>query len=100
MWTSFFKRYGERYSIASIYLVFGTFSLISAVILFGILHSTGALRIVGSNYEAEFAGAFAGFLVTFFFLVKSYNANVGKLRIMLSGNVLSKSGTPVSGAMV
>src|SRR5215470_9974451 len=68
---------------------------------FGILHSTGVLTIAFDSAvkQAEFAGAFAGFLATFIFLIRSYNSTA-QARIFLSGNVLWQDGSPASQALV
>jgi len=39
-------RYGKDYSTATIYSVFVILSLLAAVVLFGILRSTGVMRLV------------------------------------------------------
>ncbi len=64
-------RYGERYSHAVIYIIFVIVSLLVSVLLFGVLHSTGVMKLVfaGAIEQAEFGGAFAGFFVTLFFLI-------------------------------
>jgi hypothetical protein len=92
----------RRMSVAIIYLLFGLVCLVAAIVLFGILHSSGALRIISEGYitEAEFGGSFVGFLTTLVFLVSSYNSTVERQRLFLSGNVFWKDGQPVSGATV
>ena len=68
----------RRMSVAVVYTLFSLISLVAAVVLFGILHSTGALSFVTEGYvkQAEFGGSFAGFLATLIFLIRSYNSTV------------------------
>ena len=97
------ERYGKDYSIAFIYTVFVIISIFAALVLFGILHSTGLLKIAFGETvkEAEFCGAFAGFLATLIILINSYNrVTKGKERITLRGNVLFSNGKPVPNARV
>lgn len=90
-----------RMSTAAIYVMFGVFSLIAAAVLFGILQSTGALSFAVGSYvkEANFGGAFAGFLGTLVFLIRSLNSSVDK-RLFITGNVMNADGSPVEGATV
>lgn len=92
--------YTERFSTATIYILFTTVSLIVAIILFGFLHSTGAMKLAfaGSVETAEFGGAFSGFLITLIILLRYYNAPSKTLSI--SGNVLFNNGQPVEHALV
>lgn len=95
-------QYGERYSTATIYVVFAAVSLLVAIVLFGILHSTGIMKVVLTGFvqEAEFGGAFAGFLITLIFLIRSYNQASRSITLAITGNVLFDTGSPVKGALV
>ncbi len=95
-------QYGERYSIATIYTLFTVVSLGVAVVLFGVLHSTGIMKFAFANTikEAEFGGAFTGFLATLIFLVKSYNQSTRSVKLAITGNVLSDNGSPIKSAFV
>lgn len=94
--------YGERYSTATIYVIFVVLSLLVASVLFGILHSTGIMKFVlaGAVQEAEFGGAFAGFFVTLIFLIRSYNQASKSEKLTIRGNVLFTDGSPVKGALI
>lgn len=89
--------YGDRYSTAFIYVFFVIASLLVAILLFGVLRSTGIMKLVFANtvQEAEFGGAFAGFLITLIFLVTNYNRTSQLKRIIIVGNVLLEDGRPV-----
>jgi len=95
-------RYGELYSHAVIYILFVIASLTVSVILFGILHSTGIMKLAFANAieQAEFGGAFAGFLATLIFLIKSYNKATKETKLIITGNVLNADTTPVKDALV
>jgi hypothetical protein len=94
-------RYEERYSRAVIVVLFAIVSVLVSAILFGLLTSSGVMRLAfpDSLREAEFGGAIAGFLITFLFLMRGYT-NMPEKRLHLSGNVLNPSGEPVEGAKV
>ena len=95
-------QYGERYSTAVIYILFALVSLLVSVILFGILRSTGIMKLVfsGAVQQAEFGGAFAGFLATLIFLMWSYNWASKDAKLTITGNVLRADGNPIEGALV
>lgn len=95
-------QYGERYSTAIIYVIFAAVSLLVAAILFGILHSTGVMKLVlaGAVQEAEFGGAFAGFLITLILLIRYYNIVQKETKLVITGNVLLTDGNPVQGALI
>lgn len=96
------EQYGERYSTATIYLLFTIASVLVAVILFGLLHSTGVMQLVfpGTIDKANFGGAFAGFLATLILLIKSYN-KISKNKVFsITGNVFFADGKPAEGAVV
>jgi len=96
-------QYGERYSTATIYIAFVIVSLLVSVILFGIFHSTGVMKLVFANAveQAEFGGAFAGFIATLVFLIRSYNIETSKdTMLTITGNVLLPDGNPIEGAFV
>ena len=95
-------RYGERYSTATIYIAFVIASLVVSVILFGILRSTGVMKLVftGAVEQAEFGGAFAGFIATLVFLIRSYIETSKDTMLTITGNVLLPDGNPVEGAFV
>ena len=93
----------ERYGLAIVYMVFAFFTLFVAAILFGILHSTGLLKLVWENSaeQAEFGGAFTGFLVTLIFLIRSYTqATKTAPRLLIKGNVFLPNGFPAQNAKV
>jgi hypothetical protein len=90
-------------SVAVVYTLFSLISLVAAVVLFGILHSTGALSFVTEGYvkQAEFGGSFAGFLATLIFLIRSYNSTVERATLSLVGHVFWKDGNhPAADATV
>lgn len=95
-------QYGDRYSTATIYVIFTLISLFVAAILFGILHSTGVVKLIltGAVKEAEFGGAFAGFIITLIFLIRSYNQASTSTKLTIRGNVSSADNNPIEGAMV
>lgn len=95
-------RYGERYSHAVIYIIFVIVSLLVSVILFGFLHSTGVMKLVFASAieQAEFGGAFAGFLVTLILLIRSYNQALKEAKLIITGNVSDVGNNPVKGALV
>jgi hypothetical protein len=95
-------RYGERYTTAAVYGFFTVLSCLVALALFGLLHSTGIMKVVFADFvkEAEFGGAFSGFLVTLIWLVWRYDLTSPGGPITLSGNVFTKEGLPVEGATV
>ena len=95
-------QYGHRYSIATIYIAFAIVSLLVSVILFGILRSTGVMRLMftGVVEQAEFGGAFAGFIATLVFLISRYNEIMKDTKLTIVGNVLLPDGTPIQGAVV
>lgn len=95
-------RHSKQYSEAFIYTIFTILGLVVAVVLFSFLHSTGIMKLVfpGVVQSAEFGGAFTGFFVTLFLLIRSYR-QASKVEILaITGNVLSNDGTPIKGAMV
>ena len=98
----FLTKYGELYSHASIYIIFLIASLLVSVILFGLLHSTGVMKLAFEEYieQAEFGGAFAGFIVTLIFLINSYNQKTNVTKLIMKGNVLDSKHNPVKGAKV
>ena len=69
------NQYGDRYSTATIYVIFTILSLAVASILFGLFQSTGFMKLIvpGAVQVAEFGGAFTGFLITLIFLMRFYN---------------------------
>jgi hypothetical protein len=91
----------RRFSVAVIYILFALVSLIAAVVLFGLLSSTGVLKFVTEGYikEAEFGGAAAGFLITLIILIKSYNSAT-KPDVLISGNVFWSDGQVAPNATV
>jgi len=95
-------RYGDKYSNAIIYIAFVIVSLIVALMLFGILQSSGIVKLasIGVVQGAEFGGAFAGFLITLIFLVTSYNHSFSDKRQTIVGNVFFDDNQPVKGAIV
>lgn len=95
-------QYGHRYSTATIYIAFAIVSLLVSVILFGILRSTGVMKLAftGAVEQAEFGGAFAGFIATLVFLIRSYNGAMKHAGLTITGNVLLPDGSPVQGAVV
>jgi hypothetical protein len=54
----------------------------------------------GHVQEAEFGGAFAGFIATLILLTKSYNRIHASQRIVIRGNVLFEDHKPVTRAIV
>lgn len=95
-------RYGERYSTATIYVVFVAISLVAAGVLFGLMRSSGVMQLAfaGSAQTAEFGGAFAGFLATLIVLLRAYSRAPATSALALTGNVLTADGRPVTGADV
>ncbi len=100
--SKWFERYGERYSTATIYIAFVFVSLIVAAVLFGIFQTTAVMKIAFPTAadQAEFGGAFAGFLATLLLLIRSYSRVSHGGRRSLTGNVLTPEGTPVPNATV
>ena len=95
-------RYGDRYSTAIIYVIFTILSLAVASILFGVFQSTGLMKLIvpGVVQEAEFGGAFAGFLITLIFLMRFYNQSLRGSSLTISGNVEFSDGKYANGATV
>jgi hypothetical protein len=103
MWKDLMGQLAERrLSFAIVYTIFVLVGLIAAVVLFGVLHSTGAVQLVLEGYvkQAEFGGAFAGFLALLIFLVRSYNAKVDQGAYHITGVVYYKDELPAEGATV
>jgi len=103
MWEDLMRQLADRrLGFAIVYTVFVLVSLVAAVVLFGVLHSTGALQLVLEGYvkQAEFGGAFAGFLALLIFLVRSYNAKVDQGIYHITGTVYYRDGLPAEGAAV
>ncbi|MFC2077966.1 SIR2 family protein [Candidatus Bipolaricaulota bacterium] len=100
--TRLVRRLADEYSTLVVLGILTLLSLLVAGILFGIIRSTGLVRIapMGIVRGAEFGGPFAGFLVTLVVLIRSYRsiASEGPLRIV--GTVMSLDGAPVEGARV
>jgi len=95
----FIKEYGDKYSKTTIYISFVFVSLLVSAILFGLFHSTGIVKLAfaGAVKEAEFGGAFAGFIVTLIFLIKSFDK---KENIVLKGNVFNNNKLPIENAEI
>jgi hypothetical protein len=96
-------RYGDRYTVAFVYIAFVIVSCMAAFVLYGVLQSSGVLKLAltGGVREAEFGGAFAGFFATLFWLVHSYNRTTASpTAINLTGTVLTPDGVPAEGAKV
>jgi len=93
-------RYGEHYSNAFINIIYVTISLFAAAVLFGPLRSTGFIKLVLPGVpEAEFVGAAAIFVITFFILHRLPIIGT-KAKSELKGNVVFADGKPVKGASV
>jgi pSer/pThr/pTyr-binding forkhead associated (FHA) protein len=102
MWRWLIERESQQFSRAFIYVGFVFASLVVAAVLFGLLHSTGVLKLVwrDAGTEAQFAGAFAGFLVLLMFLIRSYDRAVSDRTRQLRGNVYLPGGRPAADALV
>lgn len=99
----FFELLQEReYSTAVIYGFFTLISLVVALVLFGILESTGAINIqIGNIVNAgSFTGAFAGFFVTLVFLTVTYNRYQQRETFSISGTVYDLQGRPAQDVRV
>jgi len=92
----------EEYSALIAICVLTFLSLMVAGILFGVIHSSGLVKLasIGAVRAAEFGGPIAGFLATFFLLFRSYRTIITKPGLHLVGTVLRPDGHPVEGARV
>jgi|GEM_PF-3425298 len=91
-------RYAHDFSIATVYAIFVGLSLIAAVVLFGIMRSSGVFRKTGKQGTWEFGGAMAGFLVLLMFLITSYSTQTTAppAALEINGNVrFVENGQPV-----
>lgn len=80
--------YSKDFGIFVIYVGFVVISLIVAIVMFGILKSTGVFKKTGKENQYQFGGAMAGFLATLTFLISSYSFyNPPSTAIEISGNV-------------
>ena len=79
--SSLLKLYPRDFSRFFIYIGFVGVSLIVAVILFGIVRSTGIFARYTQKTKYEFGGAMAGFLATLMFLVYSLPSDGRALEI-------------------
>jgi hypothetical protein len=102
MWRWLIERESQQFGRAFIYLGFVFASLVVAAVLFGLLHSTGVLKLVwrDAGTEAQFAGAFAGFFILLMFLIRSYEGAVRDRMRQLRGNVYLPRGSPAVNALV
>ncbi len=94
-------RYSKDFGTFIIYTGFVGVSLIAAVVMFGIMRSTGIFKKTGKKgYQYEFGGAMAGFMATLVFLITSYSAQVpAPMFLQITGNVrFVKDGKPVGPA--
>ncbi|MBN2267150.1 MAG: hypothetical protein JW725_02295 [Candidatus Babeliaceae bacterium] len=84
----FLQRYLKDVGIFIIYTGFVGVSLIAAVVMFGIMRSTGTLKGKSKQNQYEFAGAMAGFFVLLFFLIITYNRYTPQtVALKINGNV-------------
>ncbi len=85
---SLFGQYSKDYGTFIIYIGFAGASLISAVVMFGIIKSTGIFKKSTRKGQYEFGGAMAGFSVMLVFLIATYQVTTqGTHVIEFSGNV-------------
>jgi hypothetical protein len=94
---TFLEGYAREVGTFIVYTGFVIVSLIAAVVMFGIMRSTGVFRRTSKQGQYEFGGAMAGFLVLLIFLIQSY---AGHTRtppaLQVSGNIrFIENGTPV-----
>ncbi|MCP4112110.1 MAG: hypothetical protein GY749_42380, partial [Desulfobacteraceae bacterium] len=94
------ERYSKDFGTFVIYTGFVGVSLIAAVVVFGIMRSTGVFKKTGKQgYQYEFGGAMAGFLATLVFLITSYSAPA-PTALQITGNVrFAENGKPVGPAV-
>ncbi|MDM8556860.1 hypothetical protein QUF75_19205 [Desulfococcaceae bacterium HSG7] len=78
-------RYSGDFKTFAVYAGFVVLSLIAAVVMFGIMRSSGMFKKTGKQAQYEFGGAMAGFMATLIFLITSIPTNPSML--IISGNV-------------
>ncbi|MGE0085112.1 MAG: toll/interleukin-1 receptor domain-containing protein [Desulfococcaceae bacterium] len=98
-------RYSRDFSIFAVYAGFTVISLTAAVVMFGIMRSSGMFRKTGKQEQYEFGGAMAGFLVTLMFLIIAHSLHSpAPVFLEISGNIRfvqeGKPTGPVYGATV
>jgi hypothetical protein len=85
---SLLETYSKDFGVFVIYTGFVGLSLIVAIVMFGILRSTGVFKKTGKVNQYEFGGAMAGFLATLTFLIVSYSQyNPPPTVLEIRGNV-------------
>lgn len=95
MWNEITQDYKDRFGIAIIYGFFVLLSLLSAIVLFGILQSTGFVELYFPNYvkEAKFGGAASIFVITLIFLIKQFSQTLHKtIDFTIKGNIYNFQG--------
>lgn len=94
-------RYSKNFGTFVIYSGFVGISLVSAVVLFGILRSSGIFKKKG---QYEFGGAMAGFMATLMFLIGTYAYQAADQSVIIVGNTRfvanGKPVGPVDGATI
>lgn len=94
----------KKFGKAIIFIAFTFVSLISAVVLFGLMDSTGFMELAFPDYvkEAKFGGALTGFLATLLILIRETNKpdELTGQNLTLKGNVLDDDENPIRGAVV
>jgi len=98
-------RYSRDFSIFAVYAGFTVISLTAAVVMFGIMRSSGMFRKTGKQEQYEFGGAMSGFLVTLMFLIIAHSLhNPAPVFLEISGKVRfvqeEKAIGPVYGATI
>jgi hypothetical protein len=72
---TFLEHYVRAVGTFAVYTGFVIVSLVAAVVMFGVMRSTGVFRRTDAQGQYEFGGAMAGFLVLLIFLIQSYVAH-------------------------
>jgi tetratricopeptide (TPR) repeat protein len=94
---AFLDGYAREVGTFIIYTGFVIVSLIAAVVMFGVMRSTGIFRRTSKQGKYEYGGAMAGFLILLFFLIQTYEGHTRLPPVLqVSGNIrFVENGIPV-----